>query len=78
MESSGILTPCQIYPRLDHHYATTASCVLAPHASTVGTPVDLPVPSELIIERTYRLEILWEDIPEPSDTVNFAALAPND
>ena len=70
--------PRQTYPRPDHHHAMTASSVLARHSSTVGTPVDLPVPIELIIEQTYRLEILWEDVPEPSDTVILGALAPSD
>ena len=70
--------PRQTYPRPDHQHAVTASRVLARHASTVGVPVDLPVPIELIIEQTYRLEILWEDLPEPSDAVILGALAPRD
>ena len=36
------------------------------------------MPVELIIEQTYRLEILWEDVSEPSDTVILGALAPRD
>ena len=78
MESALILMPRQTYPRPDHRHAMTASRVLARHASTVGVPVDLPVPIELIIEQTYRLEILWEDVPEPSDTIILGALAPRD
>ena len=78
MESTRILIPRQTYPRPDHHHAMTASRVLARHASTVGVPVDLPVPIELIIEQTYRLEILWEHVPEPSGTVILGALAPRD
>ena len=70
--------PLQTYPRPDHHHAMAASSVLARHASTVGMPMALPVPIELIIEQTYRLEILWEDIPEPSATVILGALAPRD
>ena len=70
--------PRQTYPRPDHHHAMTASRVLVRHASRVGAPVDLPVPVELIIEQTYRLEILWEDVSEPSDTVILGALAPRD
>ena len=38
----------------------------------------LPVPIELIIEQTYRLEILWEEVPEPPGTVILGALAPRD
>ena len=78
MESARILMPRQTYPRPDHHHAMTASRVLARHASTVGMPVGLPVPVELIIEKTYRLEILWEDLPEPAGTVVLGALAPRD
>ena len=70
--------PRQTYPRPDHHHAIAASRVLARHASTVGMPVDLPVPIELIIEKTYRLEILWEDVPELADTIVLGALAPRD
>ena len=70
--------PRRTYPRPDHHHAMTASRVLARHASTAGEPVDLPVPIELIIEQTYGLHILWEDVPEPSDTVILGALAPRD
>ena len=70
--------PRQTYPRPDHHHAMTASSVLARHSSAAGTPVALPVPIELIIEQTYGLEILWEDVPEPSGTVILGALAPSD
>ena len=70
--------PRQTYPRADHQHAIAASRVLARHASTVGAPVDLPVPIELIVDQTYGLEILWEDVPEPPDTVILGALAPRD
>ena len=70
--------PRQTYPRPDHHHVITASPVLARHASTVGAPVELPVPIELIIEQTYELEILWDDVPEHPDTVILGALAPRD
>ena len=70
--------PRRTYPRPDHHHAAAASNVLARYASTVGVPVDLPVPIELIIERTYGLEILWEDVPEAPGTLILGALAPRD
>ena len=38
----------------------------------------LPVPIELIIEQTYGLEILWDEIPEPPDSVILGALAPRE
>ena len=70
--------PRRTYPRPDHHHAVTASNVLVRHASTVGVPVRLPVPIELIIEQTYGLEILWEDVPEAPGTLILGALAPRD
>ena len=36
----------------------------------------LPVPIELIIEQTYRLQILWEQIAEPPQTIILGALVP--
>ena len=38
----------------------------------------MPVPIELIIEQTYGLEILWEDVPEAPGTLILGALAPRD
>ena len=66
------------YPRSDHQHALTASKVLVRHALTVGAQVALPVPIELIIEQTYKLEILWEEVPEPPGTVILGGLAPRD
>ena len=70
--------PRRTYPRPDYHHAATASNVLVRHALTVGVPVSLPVPIELIIEQTYGLEILWEDVPEAPGTLILGALAPRD
>ena len=70
--------PRPTYPRPNQHHAMAAGRVLSRHASTVGIPVELPVPIELIIEQTYGLEILWEDVPEPANTIILGALAPRD
>ena len=70
--------PRRTYPRPDHHHTSTANKILARHASNVGAPVALPIPIELIIEQTYRLEILWEEIREPPHTIILGALAPRD
>ena len=64
------------YPRSEQAHAAAASQVLARHAMTVGQPVSLPVPIEMIIEVTYGLEILWEVIEEPPNTVVLGALIP--
>ena len=70
--------PRRTYPRSDHQHALTASKVLVRHALNVGVPVALPVPIELIIEQTFKLEILWEEVPEPPGTVILGGLAPRD
>ncbi|MDE2936725.1 MAG: ImmA/IrrE family metallo-endopeptidase [Chloroflexota bacterium] len=64
------------YPRPDHQHAATASEVLRKHALHVGHPVELPVPIESIIEHTYGLQILWEDLTEPPGTIILGALEP--
>ncbi len=38
----------------------------------------LPVPIELIIEKTFGLEILWDEIPDPPGVIILGALAPRD
>ena len=66
------------YPRPYHQHAATASRVLARHATATGAPVALPVPIEIIVEQTFGLEILWEEIEEPPDSIILGALAPRD
>ena len=70
--------PRRTYPRPEHQHAATASNVLARHARATNAPVVLPVPIELIVEQTFGLEILWEEIEEPPDTIILGALAPRD
>lgn len=70
--------PRRTYPRPDYQHALTASKVLRRHASRTGAPVTLPIPIELIVEQTYELEILSEDIEEPPGIVVLGALAPRD
>ena len=70
--------PRRTYPRPEYQHAVTASNVLARHAANVGAPIMLPVPIELIVEQTFGLEILWDEIEEPPDTIILGALAPRD
>ena len=70
--------PRETFPRSSRAHAEAASKVLIRHASRTGVPLSLPIPIELIVEQTYGLEILWEDIPEPTGTVILGALAPSD
>ena len=69
--------PRQTYPRPDDHHALSASEVHTRHALAIGAPINLPVPIELIIEQTYRLEILWEEVKEPSGTIILGKLEPH-
>lgn len=66
------------FPRRDAVHATIAAEVLARHEHEVGTPVTLPVPIELIIEKTFRLQILSDEIDEPPGSMILGALAPAD
>ena len=68
--------PRPTYPRPEHLHALTASNVLVKHASIVGAQVALPVPIELIIEQTYGLEILWEEIQESPGFIILGKLQP--
>ena len=70
--------PRRTYPRSDRDHALTASEIVARHVSTARTLVTLPVPIELIIEQTYGLEILWEEIQERPGSIILGALAPRD
>ena len=68
--------PRPTFPRSNDNHAITARKILNKHAAFVGSPVTLPVPIELIIEQTYGLEILWEELPEPPDSIVLGKLQP--
>lgn len=66
------------YPRKEADHAVTAARVLADHQSRTGRPIELPVPIDMIIERDYGLDILWEEIAEPPNSMILGALFPLD
>ena len=68
--------PRQTFPRSEDHHRVVAREVLEKHAIKCGNPVNLPVPIENIIEGTYELEVLYDDIGEAPDTVILGALRP--
>lgn len=76
MEGAQELMPRPTYPRSERRHASMAVKVLTRHASTVGTQITLPVPIELIIEQTYGLEILWEEVQEPPGSIILGKLEP--
>lgn len=68
--------PQRTYPRPDSHHAVTAQNVLARHEVATGRPTTLPVPIDLIIESTYKIRVLWDEIVEPPGTKILGALFP--
>lgn len=65
------------HPRRDAQHKVVAAEVLHRHVSACGEPVSLPVPIEMIVERTYGLTIEWADIDEPADHRILGALSPS-
>lgn len=70
--------PRPIYPRPESQHRLTADRVLAKYSAKSGVPISLPVPIELIIEQSFGLEILWDEIEEPSNVIILGALAPQE
>lgn len=66
------------FPRSHQRQEEKACEVIARHERVTGTPVGFPVPVELIVEETYGLEVLWDDIDEPSDVRILGALIPSE
>ncbi len=66
------------FPRRDQAHRVVADGILARHAQVTGLPIELPVPIELIIEKTYGIEISWDIIPEPDGSMILGALHPRD
>ena len=64
--------------RPDRYHAVVARSVLDRYQAETGESVSLPVPIEMIIERLYELNIFWDEIAEPPDTVILGALSPRD
>lgn len=68
--------PRKTHPRRDEQHAVVADHVIHRHEVATGHPVTLPVPVELIIEATYGLNVLYEEIPERPDRMILGALFP--
>lgn len=65
------------FPRSHQRQEEKACEVLARHERATGTRVAFPVPVELIVETTFGIEVLWDDIDEPSDVRILGALIPS-
>jgi hypothetical protein len=66
------------FPRRDQAHSVVANEILVRHARLTGQAIELPVPVDLIIEKTYGLEISWDVIEEPAGAMILGALHPGD
>lgn len=56
--------PRPTHPRSEYQHALKATEILTRHARKAATTIALPVPIDMIIEQTFGLQILWDDISE--------------
>lgn len=68
----------KVFPRSHQRQEERACEVIARHERSTGSRVGFPVPVELIIEVTYGLEVLWDDIDEPTGMRILGALIPSE
>ena len=68
--------PRPTFPRSEEHHRLAAREVLERHSLKTGAPVRLPVPIDLIIELTFELQVLWDELAEPPETMILGALFP--
>jgi Zn-dependent peptidase ImmA (M78 family) len=64
------------FPRPDRIHAQVTGEVLRKHASLTGTPIALPVPIEQIVELSFQLDVLRDEIAEPPGSMILGALSP--
>lgn len=65
-------------PRSESSHELVAAEVLRKHASLTGTPITLPVPIEAIVEQTYGIAVLYDEIEEQPGAKILGALSPAD
>jgi Zn-dependent peptidase ImmA (M78 family) len=65
-------------PRSDASHGVVAAEVLRKHASLSGQAITLPVPIEAIVEQTYGITVLYDEIEEPPGSKILGALSPAD
>lgn len=66
------------FPRRYEAHGVVAREIITRHETETGKSVQLPVPIEMILEITYGLSILHDNIPEEPGTVILGALFPTD
>ncbi len=65
------------FPRKNEVHKLVAAEILHRYTNQTGETVGLPIPIEMIVEKTYGLTIEWDDIDEPDGFVVLGALAPS-
>ena len=65
------------YPRSAESHERKAASILRRHAETTGQALSLPVPIEMIVEQTYELTVIYDNIDEPDDAMILGALDPS-
>ena len=66
------------FPRTDEHHARAATQVFLRHSVATGTNIELPVPIEMIIEKTYDLRVESREMEESEGEIILGALVPRD
>jgi IrrE N-terminal-like domain len=67
-----------VWPRSQRQHEAKAAEILGRHVRSTGIAVSFPVPIEMIVTKTFDLEIEWRTIEEPEGSTILGALAPND
>lgn len=66
------------HPRSEKQHAVVASQIIAQHERRTGKAVKLPVPIDMIVEGTFGLTVLWDEIPEEPGGMILGMLLPAD
>lgn len=66
------------WPRSQKQHEAKSEEILDHHSVATGVAVSLPVPIEMIVTKTFDLEIEWGVIEEPEGSTILGALAPRD
>lgn len=68
----------KVFPRPQRLHERSANEIIAQYEREHGGAVSMPVPVELIIEKTIGLSILYDEIPEQPGEKILGAIAPSE
>lgn len=66
------------FPRTNAHHHRAATEILTRHAQSTGQAIVLPVPIDLVIEKTFNLKIEWDVLEEPRGIKILGAIHPSE